>query len=405
MKKIFTILILLIAFKLNAQVYNNEWIDFSKTYYKFKVGADGLYRISQSVLSGAGLGSVPAQNFQLFRNGVEVPIYTSVASGTLGATDYIEFWGRMNDGTADKPLYINPAYQHTTKLSLETDTATYFLTVNPSGTNFRFNNITNDTTGNLLAPEPYFMYTTGHYYNYYINPGYAQIVGEYIFSSSYDLGELWGSIFVYSATGPGTPLVPDVKNNLNVYTSGPANASFKFGAVGCADNPRTFQALVNNTVVSDTIMNSFNDLQRTVSVPVSLISSGSTSVTFLNNCIANPIDRAVVSFYELTYPRQFNFNNQSNFYFELPAKPTGYYLNISNFNGGTATPVLYDLTNGGRYTAISGSGTLYFLLPGSASSRKLVLVSEDASNINNVTSVTTKNFVNFATSDNQRSEE
>src|SRR5579871_5393033 len=104
MKKIFTILILLIAFKLNAQVYNNEWIDFSKTYYKFKIGANGLYRIPQNVLAGAGLGNVPAQNFQLFRNGQEIPIYTSVPSGTFGASDYIEFLGEMNDGKADKQL-------------------------------------------------------------------------------------------------------------------------------------------------------------------------------------------------------------------------------------------------------------------------------------------------------------
>src|SRR3982074_888204 len=128
MKKIFTILLLLMSCRIYAQTYNNEWIDFSKTYYKFKVGADGLYRIPQSVLAGAGLGNTPAEYFQLFRNGVEVPIYTSLPSGILGAGDYIEFWGQMNDGKADKALYRNPNYQHTDKWSLQTDTAVYFLT-------------------------------------------------------------------------------------------------------------------------------------------------------------------------------------------------------------------------------------------------------------------------------------
>ena len=83
MKKIFTILLLLMSFGLYAQTYNNEWIDFSKTYYKFKVGADGLYRIPQSVLANAGLDNTPAQYFQLFRNGEEVPIYTSVTNWPL----------------------------------------------------------------------------------------------------------------------------------------------------------------------------------------------------------------------------------------------------------------------------------------------------------------------------------
>jgi hypothetical protein len=399
MKKIFTILVLLASFTLQAQVYNNEWIDYSKTYYKFRVGADGLYRIPQSVLAGVGLGSVQAQNFQLFRNGQEVPIYTSVASGPLGSSDYIEFWGHMNDGVPDKALYINAAYQHTTKWSLETDTAAYFLTVNSTAPTFHFANMTNDTTGNLLAAEPYFMYTTGTYFKGYINPGYAQIVGEYIFSSSYDLGELWGTIFHYSYPS-GYPAVTDVQNNLNVYAAGPS-ATFRFGAVGCADNPRTYQALVNNTVVVDTTMNSFNDILPSRTIPVSLISSGTANVEFRNNCTVSAVDRTITTFYEITYPRQFNFNNQTNFPFELPAKPGGYYLNITNFNQGAAIPVLYDLTNGTRYSAISGSGALYFVLPGSLSSRKLVLVSEDASNINTVTSLAARNFINYSNTNNQ----
>ena len=70
MKKILACLLLLAAFVTKAQVYNNEWIDYSKTYYKFKVGKNGVYRIPQSVLTSAGLGTTPAQYFQLWRNGV-----------------------------------------------------------------------------------------------------------------------------------------------------------------------------------------------------------------------------------------------------------------------------------------------------------------------------------------------
>ncbi|MBS1973554.1 MAG: hypothetical protein JST13_04330, partial [Bacteroidetes bacterium] len=367
--------------------------------YKFNVGADGLYRIPQSVLAGAGLGNVPAQNFQLFRNGQEVPIYTSVASGILGSSDYIEFWGQMNDGAADKPLYVNPAYQHTTKWSLETDTAAYFLTVNVTGAPFHFNNTTNDTTGNLLAPEPYFMYTTGTYYKSMINPGYAQYVGTNIYSSVYDMGEFWSSGYIYPYPS-GSPALTDTKNNLYVYAPGP-NASFRFGAVGCVDNARRYQALINGTVVADTVMNSFNDLVTSASIPLSLINSGTASVAFRNNCLVSSSDRAVASFYEINYPRQFNFNNQSNFYFELPAKVAGYYLTITNFNQGGALPVLYDLTNGSRYTAIGGSGNFYFILPGSASSRKLVMVSEDASNVNTITSLAARNFINYSNNANQ----
>src|SRR5919205_1688823 len=148
MKKLLFSLLILCSFIANAQVYNNEWIDYSKTYYKFKIGKTGLFRISQSTLATAGLGSTAAQDFQLWRNGEQVPIYTSVATGTLSANDYIEFWGKMNDGKPDKQLYRNPDYQLNDQWSLETDTATYFLTVNPGGTNLRLTTTANNVAGN-----------------------------------------------------------------------------------------------------------------------------------------------------------------------------------------------------------------------------------------------------------------
>ena len=89
-----------------AQTYNNEWIDYSKTYYKFKVGSTGLYRISQASLSSIGLGSTPAENFQLWRNGKEIPLFTTQETGPLSGSDFIEFWGEKNDGKPDNQLFF-----------------------------------------------------------------------------------------------------------------------------------------------------------------------------------------------------------------------------------------------------------------------------------------------------------
>jgi hypothetical protein len=395
MKKFLTILLLLAAFGLHAQPYNNEWIDFSKAYYKFKIAANGVYRIPQSVLSGAGLGSIPAQYFQLFRNGQEVPIYTSVASGAMGASDYIEFWGQMNDGKPDNVLYRNSAYQHTTHWSLETDTAVYFLTVNPTGTPFHYRNSTNDTTGNVLPAEPYFMYTAGSYFKVQINPGYAADVGEYVYSSSYDIGEFWSTGNIPG----GTTYTDNVLTNLNVYSGGPQSASLKFGMAGDAANTRTVQISINGFSVVDTEMDNFNDLLSTETIPLSDISSGAVTLVYQNNC-TNPNDWVVGSFYELNYPRQFNFGGANNFAFQLPGRSTGYYLNITGFTS-ASVPVLYDITTGSRYAAIVGSANFYYELPAYSSVRNFVMVSEDAANIGTVTSLTPKTFVNFASGSNQ----
>src|SRR5690242_1194514 len=102
MKRFLLLLMILAGLSARPQVYNNEWIDYSKTYYKFKIRQDyperGLYRIAQTLLASNGLGAVQAQHFQLWKNGKQVPIYTSIQTGVMGSSDYIEFFNEINDG-------------------------------------------------------------------------------------------------------------------------------------------------------------------------------------------------------------------------------------------------------------------------------------------------------------------
>lgn len=128
MKKSFVFIVsLLVAGVAIGQSYYNEWIDYNKTYYKFKVGSTGLYRISTNDLAAIGLSNEAAQNFQLWRNGKQIPLFTSTTTGSLGAAGYIEFWGEQNDGVTDRDLYRNPANQLSNKESLLTDTAAFFF--------------------------------------------------------------------------------------------------------------------------------------------------------------------------------------------------------------------------------------------------------------------------------------
>jgi len=75
-----------------AAQYNNEWINYNRTYYKFTIASPGIYRITKATLDAAGLGNAQAQHFQLWRNGQEVPLFTSVTTGTFGVSDYLEFF-------------------------------------------------------------------------------------------------------------------------------------------------------------------------------------------------------------------------------------------------------------------------------------------------------------------------
>src|SRR5882672_11622575 len=133
MKRILPLLFMVVTLSAQSQLYNNEWIDYNKTYYKFKVGPTGLYRITQPVLSSLGLSTVNADYFQLWRNGEQIPLYTSIQNAPLRNSDYIEFWGERIDGKPDKDLYREPDYQLSDQYSLQADSVAFFLTVNPSG--------------------------------------------------------------------------------------------------------------------------------------------------------------------------------------------------------------------------------------------------------------------------------
>ncbi|HEU4575237.1 MAG TPA: C25 family cysteine peptidase [Chitinophagaceae bacterium] len=396
MKRILLVLFVCSGLYMQAQTYNNEWIDYSKTYYKFKVGKTGLYRIQQAVLAGLGLDAVPAEQFQLWRNGKQIPLYTSAASGALGVSDYIEFWGEMNDGKPDNALYRNPDYQLNDQWSLQTDTAAYFLTVNPAGGNLRLQNSANNVAGNVLPAEPYFMYTAGTYFKNKINPGYAAVVGEYVYSASYDIGEGWTSTDVAPNAPRSVPF-----NAIQLYSAGP-DARLKINLSGNAINPRIVRVRINGDSVLGKEMDYFDYIKIDTTIPVSKLAvSPNVALDITNLCSVNT-DRMVIHKVELTYPRTFNFGGQKSFEFYLPANANGNFLQITNFSYGSTAPVLYDLTNGKRYVAdISTPGQVKVVLQPSAVDRRLILVSEDASNVLQISSLEARNFVNYALPENQ----
>ena len=381
-----------------AQTYMNEWVDFNKTYFKFKVGSTGVYRISQAQLNAMGIANADASHFQLWRNGQQVPIYTSAASGALPTNGFIEFWGQVNDGKWEKRMYLEPSYQINDNWSVYTDTSAYFLTVNTiASENKRFV----ETANNLASPlpaEPFFIHKAALYYRNNLNLGFAAVVGSFVYSSSFDRGEGFTS-FEFR---PANPLV-STQNNLFVAAGGP-NAKLKFSAAGRALNIRSVRVSLNGTMVTEKEMNYFNSIidESASDIPLSLISGSNTNIEF-TNVSTEVTDRMVVGMYELSYPRQFNFGNQTNFEFELPASASGNNLIIDNFNfGGTVAPVLYDLTNGLRITASIVSPTqVRVVLPASASDRKLILVSQASGNIRSVANFISRNFTNYALQANQ----
>jgi len=381
---------------------NNEWIDYSKTYYKFRVGKNGLNRIPSSALSAAGMSTIPAQNFQLWRNGVQVPIYLSVSTGILSASDYIEFYGIMNDGKPDKDLYRTAAYQLNDRSSLYTDSSSYFLTYNTTGNNARIISAANNVAANVLPVDPFLMYTEKYDFKEFINRGYANTdYGEYIYSSSYDIGEMLSSNEIYSDTtyleNQPTWVPSEIyKRNFYPYRLGNNPCTIKLTAAGTALNKRdvTIGLKPNNNMATMSLDFFDAKSQTYTNISVNNIPTGEGTYIIHNKCV-NKNDRIVINAIDITYPRLYRFNNQQSFEFELPAH-SGKYLEITDFNRGAALPVLYDLTNNRRYVAeIGGTGAIRFALPASGISQ-FVLLSQDNSHINTITNLKQRNFIDYS---------
>jgi len=350
------------------------------------------------------LGSTPVQNFQLWRNGKEVRIYTSVASGAMGASDFIEFWGEMNDGKPDKTLYRDQDFQLDDKYSLFSDTATYYLTVNPTGPNLRYTQAANPVTGNVLPADAYFMRRIEAHYRDQINRGYAAILVESVYSSSFDMGEGWSSNEINACCA-----LSNVLQNTNKYAAGPANSvMFTISAFGNALYTRNLGAKLGTTSVLPAVnpMPYFSYHKDTArNLPLSVLNSPTfIAVSVREEGSSNAAnDRIVVPCFSVTYPATFNFNNEQHFYFELAASATGNYLVINNFNNNGVQPILYDINNGRRYLGdISTAGQVKFVLPPSADPvRKFNLISQDPTNFYQVPSVATKTFLNLTNPANQ----
>jgi hypothetical protein len=127
--------------------YGNEWIESDKSYFKIQVVEDGMYRVTATELSNAGvpISTIATSRYQLFHHGEEVAIQVFDDNGD-GRVDYFDFYGEKNDGRLDTELYVNANAQPHDYYSLFTDTASYFLTwhiTSTSGKRMPFSTINN----------------------------------------------------------------------------------------------------------------------------------------------------------------------------------------------------------------------------------------------------------------------
>ena len=404
------------------KVYGNEWIDYNKTYFSFEVAPAGaipsrttepyagthvnygdykmLHRIPYATLAANGLAGTPVEQFQLWRNGQQIAIYTVPSSGVMDSNGYLEFWGDFNDGYSDTALFRKPEFQLNKRWSVISDTAKFFLTVNPAGNNLRIVQEANGAATSTLTPTTQIWHTVKISPRAALSSGRASLVGSTpIASSSFELGEGYG-------IGAGINATRNFQlPNLNAAPTGSANLKVVYLS-GQFTTVNSSLLLNGETLTSQSTFGRRSDSLVVTGIDQQKLVSIATPIVGIYNTSSNPNNPTTIYSVELEYLRNLQFQGDlSSFQFSLPASQTAILLKFTNFNTRAYEKILIDRTNNKRYSAVVQGTDLLFELPASAISREFILTTINPegtrATVRSVNTLQRKQFTSFAGSSRQ----
>ncbi len=328
-----------------AQPYGNEWIDFTKEYYKLSVAADGIYRVGFNDLNNAGfpVTSIDPRRIQLFHRGVEVAInIEGQGDASFDPADFIEFYGQKNDGTVDEELYVTPSDQPHKYYNLFSDTTAYFLTYHLLAQNGK----------RMVSQAPFTGVTKDNYYNEEALKIYSDeyanglTISSYTNLTQFDLGE--------GFTGPRFTEVTNPTFDINLggidlpVTSAP-NPELELMLVGRNGTNHSVEVFVGPDVSGLTSIGIFNFsayntfiINQTVNWSnISTVGNMVIRIVIQND--GGTQSNLSVSYSKLKYARQTDMSGDS--YRSLNMKVQGSGGNVIEVLNTTVNAQAYDITD------------------------------------------------------------
>ncbi len=347
-----------VAFTSKAQVYGNEWINFSQQYFKFPIAKEGIYRIDSATLSTYfNLSTANPKNFQLFIKGKENHLFINGESDNkINIGDYLEFYASPAMGDIDSLVYSGINYLPNHYAPLFNDTLYGFITLNTSTNNKRYT-LETDTTASLYPVGDHFysekIFAGSNESNFVYeyssgasDPLYTQAEGRGVtFTKGNNLTTIFSNLNTYTTTNlpvylnlnySGNSIDQTVLNDHEVKTiyTDQNNVSIQLADVtfkGYFPVRQTFTLNSQNTANTTTIT------LNSVAVP-SLASIGNSTLLHYINYF---------------YPQIPDLNNKSFYklYIDNHAAQPKTFFNLSNFNFASSTNVLlYDVSNHKKIT-------------------------------------------------------
>jgi len=300
-----------------AQPYGNEWIAFvagqpysTQQYFRIAVWKEGIYRISYNDMQSAG---VPVstwfspERYQLYNNGKQqfIQVLDANSDNLFGPGDFIEFYGRANEGEYDRSLYDTPLSQGNPYVSLFNDTAVYFLTYSPFSTNNRRMPVVTDSNYGDYQAEPWCMAEDlkvfGSLYN----------IGQRDYNDIGDNSFTEGEGYMSQLIGKFAPF--DVSFTVKKYLSSGPSPRLETTIMGANANYHPYQLLGDGTLLKDTAFIAYRMVNHGFDI-TNLGSSGSYTLRFApqpDPFFNGNINYMQMSWARLRYPRSFDLSGES----------------------------------------------------------------------------------------------
>ena len=379
------------------KTYGFEWIKTYQPYVKFNITKKGLYRIDSLAL--LSWNNKDPRKFQLFKNGVEQPIFIQgAADGVFNASDFIEIYAEPNDGLGDKEIYRTAAEQPQTFRSIFSDTGVYFLTVLP------------DTS--LVQPLRLLPYTDNDYSNYLPEPRYS-VLQTIVPQEDYYYGTFLPAVDKYyisdygEAEGMMSALIGQSQSRGFTFKTPLAasgqNASLEIKILGASDfflpnanapnhHVKIFVQANNGSksLIIDSTFRGYGEQKFNRIISNSLLGDSTVFIVEVINDIAVGSDFIGVSYIQLDYLKT---NQSAGFeeFLQLNATQIAAktLVQLNNFSG--SNPIVWDFKNLKRSVATKNAGNALALLPYSAGPRNLI--AQEVSQIRYLTNIKQVNFV------------
>ncbi|MCE7994368.1 MAG: hypothetical protein HEP71_20445 [Roseivirga sp.] len=376
----------------------NSWINYSQPYVKVKTGSDNIFRIDYDALIEIGfpVDKLDVSRLQMFHRGEQVAIHVEDGGdGSFDSGEYLDFYGRRNDGVGDVELFVQPRNQIHQFYNLFSDTTAFFLTIGDVGTGRRMALFDEPETG-LTAKashdqELLNVYTSEFSFGQYYPEGNPNAEVK---KSKYDRGQMFmgDTIMINEFTLRSGKTFRDfiVDDLVLSEQSEGKKPSIEVQLVGF--NNRSHRAAVKvgpntdnlRTVKDDIFFVLNNDAMANTQVEWTDVSAQGRMIVRVEALEVNdePDNRFAVSYLRVTFPQEIDQQSADEKIYYINAPSSGasnQLLNIENVLGQVAVYDVTDYRNPLRISSVANGNDVRAVVSTSTDETKKILVKTTSS--------------------------